>query len=94
MRGTALLPEYMIPAFRLNDSDAPVIEIPGAGHFPTEDTPQTLLALLELFLQTSARPREPDVRPAHPIPFTPTGTAISSRKRRKPTCRHPLQWPL
>ena len=26
-----------------------------AGHFPTEDAPETLLALLELFLQTSAR---------------------------------------
>jgi haloalkane dehalogenase len=55
MRDTALLPNYVIQAFRLSYPDAPVVEIPGAGHFPTEDTPETLLALLELFLQTSAR---------------------------------------
>jgi haloalkane dehalogenase len=30
-----------------------VVEIPDAGHFPTEDAPQTLLALLDLFLQTT-----------------------------------------
>jgi pimeloyl-ACP methyl ester carboxylesterase len=55
MRDTALLPKYVIPAFKLSYPDAPVVEIPGAGHFPTEDAPETLLALLELFLQTSAR---------------------------------------
>ena len=53
MRDTALLPEYVIRAFRLSYPDAPVVEIPGAGHFPTEDAPQTLLALLDLFLQTT-----------------------------------------
>ena len=56
MRDTALLPEYVIPAFKLSYPDAPVVETPGAGHFPPEDAPQTLLALLELFLQTSSRP--------------------------------------
>jgi haloalkane dehalogenase len=55
MRDTALLAKYVIPAFKLSYPDAPVVEIPGAGHFPTEDAPETLLALLELFLQTSAR---------------------------------------
>lgn len=55
MRDTALLPKYVISAFKLSYPDAPVVEIPGAGHFPTEDAPETLLALLELFLQTSAR---------------------------------------
>ncbi|SEI15066.1 MULTISPECIES: hypothetical protein [unclassified Leifsonia] len=53
MRDTALLPEYVIPAFKLSYPDAPVVEIPDAGHFPTEDAPQTLLALLDLFLQTT-----------------------------------------
>ena len=53
MRDTALLPEYVIPSFRLAYPDAPVVEIPSAGHFPTEDAPETLLALLELFLQTT-----------------------------------------
>jgi haloalkane dehalogenase len=56
MRDTALLPEHVVPAFRLSYPDGPVVEIPDAGHFPTEDTPQTLLALLELFLQTTTRP--------------------------------------
>ncbi|WP_433463994.1 alpha/beta fold hydrolase [Spirillospora sp. CA-128828] len=43
----------MIPSFRLSYPDAPVVEIPSAGHFPTEDAPETLLALLEMFLQTT-----------------------------------------
>ena len=53
MRDTALLPQYVIPSFRLSYPDAPVVEIPSAGHFPTEDAPETLLALLDLFLQTT-----------------------------------------
>ncbi|MDX3456098.1 hypothetical protein PV396_29860 [Streptomyces sp. ME02-8801-2C] len=36
MRDTALLPEYVIPSFRLSYPHAPVVEIPRAGHFPTE----------------------------------------------------------
>ncbi|MDX3383872.1 hypothetical protein PV682_20750 [Streptomyces niveiscabiei] len=40
-QGTALLPEYVIPSFRLSHPDAPVVEVPGAGHFPTEDAPGT-----------------------------------------------------
>jgi pimeloyl-ACP methyl ester carboxylesterase len=55
MRDTALPARHTIPAFRLAYPDAPVIELPEAGHFPNEDTPDTLLALLQLFLQTSAR---------------------------------------
>lgn len=55
MRDTALTPRCMVPAFRLAYPGAPVIEIPEAGHFTPEDAPETLLALLQLFLQTSAR---------------------------------------
>jgi hypothetical protein len=40
MPDTALLPEYVIPAFKLSYPDAPVVEIPDAGHVPTEDAPQ------------------------------------------------------
>jgi len=40
MRDTALLPEYVIPAFKLSYPDAPVVEIPDAGQFPAEDAPQ------------------------------------------------------
>ncbi|WP_394825596.1 hypothetical protein [Pendulispora albinea] len=47
---TALLPRYVVPAFRLGFPDSPVIELPDAGHFTAEDALETLLALLELFL--------------------------------------------
>ncbi|WP_394837611.1 alpha/beta fold hydrolase [Pendulispora rubella] len=50
MGDTALLPRYVVPAFRMAYPDAPVIELPEAGHFPQEDAPGTLLALLQLFL--------------------------------------------
>ena len=53
MDDTALIPRHMIPAFRLAYPDAPVIELPKAGHFTPEDAPGTLLALLQLFLQTA-----------------------------------------
>ncbi|CAM4207355.1 alpha/beta fold hydrolase [Nocardia ninae] len=53
MRDTALLPRYIIPAFRATFPDAPVIELPDAGHFPQEDAPEAVLAALELFLQTA-----------------------------------------
>ncbi|WP_405160156.1 alpha/beta fold hydrolase [Nocardia sp. NBC_01499] len=53
MRDTALLPRYIIPAFREAFPNAPVIELPNAGHFPQEDAPDALLAALELFLRTT-----------------------------------------
>ncbi|GAA3680243.1 alpha/beta fold hydrolase [Nonomuraea antimicrobica] len=53
MRDTALLPRYTVPAFRLGYPTAPVVELADVGHFTPEDAPQTLLALLELFLQSS-----------------------------------------
>lgn len=53
MRDTALLPEHVIAAFRLSYPEAPVVELRNAGHFPTEDDPETLLALLELFMHMS-----------------------------------------
>ncbi|WP_158895969.1 alpha/beta fold hydrolase [Amycolatopsis anabasis] len=53
MRDTALLPRYVIPAFRAAFPRAPVIELADAGHFPQEDAPETLLALIELFLATT-----------------------------------------
>ncbi|MFF3228847.1 alpha/beta fold hydrolase [Nocardia suismassiliense] len=53
MRDTALLPGYTMPAFHLGYPSAPIIELPEAGHFTSEDAPETLLALLALFLQTT-----------------------------------------
>ena len=34
MRDTALLPQYVIPAFKLSYPDAPVVEIPGGWPLP------------------------------------------------------------
>lgn len=53
LHDTALLPGPVKAAFRAAYPEAPVVDLPGAGHFPSEDTPDALLALLELFLQTS-----------------------------------------
>jgi haloalkane dehalogenase len=53
MRDTALMPHHMIPAFRATFPTAPVIEVPDAGHFTPEDAPETLLALLQLFLHAT-----------------------------------------
>ncbi|WP_158882515.1 alpha/beta fold hydrolase [Amycolatopsis anabasis] len=50
MCDTALLPRYVIPAFRAAFPEAPIVELAGAGHFTPEDAPEPLLALLELFL--------------------------------------------
>jgi cis-3-alkyl-4-acyloxetan-2-one decarboxylase len=62
MRDTALLPRHMIPAFQATFAHAPVIELPDAGHFTPEDAPETLLALLQLFLHTTAARAESDQR--------------------------------
>lgn len=64
MRDTALIPRYMIAAFSEAYPDAPVIELPDAGHFTPEDAPETLLALLELFLKTTATAHRPDLASA------------------------------
>ncbi|WP_225726042.1 MULTISPECIES: alpha/beta fold hydrolase [unclassified Nocardia] len=53
MRDNALLPRHIIPAFRAAFPDAPIVELPEAGHFPQEDAPQALLAAIELFLQST-----------------------------------------
>ncbi|MEU0464848.1 alpha/beta fold hydrolase [Amycolatopsis sp. NPDC006131] len=53
MRDTALLPRYVVPAFRAAYPQAPVIELADVGHFPPEDAPEALLALIELFLATT-----------------------------------------
>ncbi|OKI00182.1 haloalkane dehalogenase [Streptomyces sp. CB02923] len=53
MRDTALVPRHVIPAFRLAYPEAPVIELPDAGHFTPEDAPGELLTALQLFLETT-----------------------------------------
>ncbi|PJE17613.1 MAG: haloalkane dehalogenase [Mycobacterium sp.] len=53
LQDTALLPTHVVAAFRAAYPTAPVVELPEAGHFPPEDTPDTVLALLRLFMQIS-----------------------------------------
>ncbi|MFE3140139.1 hypothetical protein [Streptomyces scopuliridis] len=45
----------MIEAFRLAYPDAPVVELSDAGRFTSGDATATLVAVLEVFLQTSGR---------------------------------------
>ncbi len=53
LHDTALLPHHVKTAFRAAYPRAPIIDLPSAGHFPPEDTPDALLALLALFLHTT-----------------------------------------
>jgi len=53
LHDTALLADHVKAAFRAAYPSAPLIDLPSAGHFPPEDTPDALLALLTLFLQTT-----------------------------------------
>jgi pimeloyl-ACP methyl ester carboxylesterase len=53
MRDTALLPRYTVSAFQLDYPDAPVVRLSDVGHFTPEDAPETVLALLDLFLQST-----------------------------------------
>jgi pimeloyl-ACP methyl ester carboxylesterase len=53
LRDTALLPRHVVDAFRVAYPSAPIIELPDSGHFPPEDVPDTLLALVQLFLAMS-----------------------------------------
>jgi haloalkane dehalogenase len=51
MKDKAIPPLRAIGDFRTLFPQSPVIELKDAGHFCQEDTPQTLVALAELFLQ-------------------------------------------
>ncbi|MGI9589966.1 MAG: alpha/beta fold hydrolase [Myxococcota bacterium] len=48
------LPRTVIEAmFRPHGQDAPLVTVPGAGHYAQEDAPETLLALIEQFVQAT-----------------------------------------
>jgi haloalkane dehalogenase len=53
MRDHAIPPDLAIERFRARYPHAPVVELPTAGHFCQEDAPETLIALLQQFLQSS-----------------------------------------
>jgi cis-3-alkyl-4-acyloxetan-2-one decarboxylase len=51
MKDHAILPERAIVDFTALWPEGPVVELPNAGHFCQEDAPQTLVALIQQFLQ-------------------------------------------
>lgn len=53
MRDRAILPEVAIADFRALFPAAPIVELPHAGHFCQEDAPETLVALLQQFIQST-----------------------------------------
>ena len=44
--------DHSISDFRGLYPDAPVVKLPGVGHFCQEDVPETLVALIQGFMQT------------------------------------------
>ena len=51
MEDNAIDPQYQIDDFKSLYPNAPVVEIPGAGHFCQEDAPHVLIPLIQQFLQ-------------------------------------------
>jgi cis-3-alkyl-4-acyloxetan-2-one decarboxylase len=51
MKDRAIPPETAIADFNTLWPEAPVVELPNAGHFCQEDAPETLVALIQQFLQ-------------------------------------------
>jgi pimeloyl-ACP methyl ester carboxylesterase len=45
-------PDYAMADFRALFPKAPVVELPGVGHFCQEDAPEVLVAMIEQFMQT------------------------------------------
>jgi len=53
MKDHAIPPETAIADFKTLWPDGPVVELPNAGHFCQEDEPDTLVALIQQFLQST-----------------------------------------
>lgn len=51
MKDRAVPPDISIAMFRQAFGDQPVVELPNAGHFCQEDAPETLVALIQTFVQ-------------------------------------------
>ena len=49
----AIHPENQISDFRALFPDAPLVTLPGVGHFCQEDAPETLVALIQQFIQSN-----------------------------------------
>jgi pimeloyl-ACP methyl ester carboxylesterase len=53
MQDKAIAPDVQMADFRGIWPDHPIIELPGAGHFSQEDVPDTIVALIQLFIQST-----------------------------------------
>ncbi len=53
MEDHAIEPRYGIPDFEALFPDAPIVRLPGVGHYCQEDAPEILVALIEQFMQTT-----------------------------------------
>jgi len=53
MKDRGIAPEVQIADFRGIWPDRPIVELPGAGHFSQEDVPDTIVALIQLFIQST-----------------------------------------
>ncbi len=50
----AIDPGYAIDDFKALHPDGPVVTLPGVGHYCQEDAPQTLVALIQQFIQMTS----------------------------------------
>jgi haloalkane dehalogenase len=50
MEDRAIAPEWAMGDFRMLFPAAPVVELPGVGHFCQEDAPETLVAMIQQFI--------------------------------------------
>ena len=53
MEDRAIQPDYAIADFEALFPDAPVVRLPGVGHYCQEDAPEVLVALIEQFMQAA-----------------------------------------
>jgi len=53
----AIDPDYAIGGFKMLYPSAPVVTLPHVGHFCQEDAPQTLIALIQQFIQITDQQR-------------------------------------
>ncbi|MDA2939051.1 alpha/beta fold hydrolase [Acidobacteria bacterium AH-259-A15] len=51
MRDRAILPEWAISSFKSVFPEGPVVRLESAGHYCQEDAPETLVALIQQFIQ-------------------------------------------
>jgi haloalkane dehalogenase len=53
MKDKGIAPDAQIADFRGIWPGRPIVELPGAGHFSQEDVPDTIVALIQLFIQST-----------------------------------------